>query len=219
MGIFAKYFGKKNLDEYCLNKEQILSLISISMNIFDKERRKFEIQKFHTNIIDWEIPEEYQQERITLENEFKKRFKLSSGIISIAIFHYLIKKKMGNSHNVELMNSILRLLFSNLIKMRTEILSGPKIEDWHFYDTENLIIETNETFESFSKRISLLSNDIKSFVEDGGRLNAVRNYLGIRIGQIIPEVLDEKDEELGDLLKETIRKILQNFEMYFFDLI
>lgn len=219
MGLFDKYFAKKNISNYYLSRDQILHLITITNQMFDKERIKFEREIFGYLIINGDIPIEYQEVEVALEQEFRNRYTVSSGIISIAIMEYLIKKHMDNSHNNNLMNSVEQFIFPNVLKIRKKILSVPITEDFHFDDTENEILNTPENFILFSERISLISNDIKSFIDTGEKLNCVRNYFGVRIGQVLPEILEERDKELGDLIKNTLRKILQNFEMYFIDLL
>ncbi len=219
MGLFDKFFTNKKISNYCLSKDQILNLITISNQIFNKEKINFEKQIFGGYIVQGDIPIEYQENEVALEKEFSNRYLLSSGIISIAIVEYLLRKKMDNSHNIELMIAIKQLLFHNILKIRKEIVSDPKVEENYFYDTENNVLETLENINLFSDRITLLSSDINSFVNNNGELNSVRNYFGVRIGQIMPSILSERDTELGELIKNTVKKALQNFEMYFFDLL
>lgn len=222
MGLFNDFFRTSNSSNAEFSLETLLSLVTNSISRFDKIRIELEKIIFFNRIVSFEIPIEYQKEAVEFEQEYKDRYIISTGIISLAIVEYLVNKRSKNIKNVDTLNQLKWKCFSNILVVRKKIILRnlqPELQQGYsfFYDNELEIIDNSGNKNRFSLLITNLSEEIKGLIEQNSNINHTRNYFGVRMGQIFAENLTERNEEVGDLIKTQIKITCKELEKYFFN--
>lgn len=224
MGLFNDFFRNSSASNAEFRLDTLLTLVTNSINKFDRIRVEIEEIIFFHRIVSFEVPIEYQTESVEYEKEYKNRYTISSGIVSLAIIEYLVNSKSKNPKNTETLNQLKWKCFSNILVLRGKIIArneNPELQDGYtfFYDSELEIIDNATNRNKFALLISSLSDEIKGLIEHNNNTNHVRNYFGVRMGQIFAENLPERNEEVGDLIKTQIKVICRDLEKFFFNLL
>jgi hypothetical protein len=221
MGLFDKFFRSGNSVEAKLSLDTLLELVTISNNSFNKIRTELEKYTFLDYIISPNVPIEFQEERVELEEEYRNRFVISAGIVSLAIIEFLIIKKSKNEHNIESLIALKKRVFPNLLKIREKIILrnlDPNVEiNYEFDDNENRIVNNIENETKFILLVSNLSLEIQNFIDQNADIKHIRNYFGYSMGQIFARNLTEKNEKIAEIVKTRIKIICRDLENFFFN--
>ena len=221
MGLFDKFFSSSNSSDAKLSIDTMLDLVTISNKSFDKARIELEKIIFFDYIVSSDVPAEYQEDRIELEEEYKNRFIISSGIISLAILEFLVNKRSGNEHNKEILISLYKRIFPNLLRIREKVIIrniDPNVpENFKFDDNEHRIENNINNEAKFISLISNLSVEVKNLIEHNSDIKVIRSYFGYNLGQIFVDRLPEKNEKIAELIKTRIKIICKDLETFFFN--
>jgi hypothetical protein len=221
MGLFDKFFRSGNSVEAKLSLDTLLELVTISNNSFNKIRTELEKYTFLDYIISPNVPIEFQEERVELEEEYRNRFVISAGIVSLAIIEFLIIKKSKNEHNIESLIALKKRVFPNLLKIREKIILrnlDPNVEiNYEFDDNENRIVNNIENETKFILLVSNLSLEIQNFIDQNTDIKHIRNYFGYSMGQIFARNLTEKNEKIAEIVKTRIKIICRDLDNFFFN--
>ena len=219
MGLFDSFFKQTNNSNYIFDYDTIIGLTNTPNIIFKNARGKF-LKISILRDFPEDLPEEFwSKEDLAAEEEFNIRYMISYGIISLAIIEFLIKKRTGNYQNLNNVEKVKKLIFSNILKLRGQILNlnRSKKSSLRLHDDESEIEYNDESFMHFSKRISELATEIKNHFENGSDFNKISQYFGLRMGQILPRLIDHKDIEEEFFVRRIIKEISQNMETYVFN--
>lgn len=191
MGIFDKYFGFSNQNRKKFNSDLLIDFLTISNSVLNKypNQRLIELEIFGTEIVDRNVPEEFQEEQIAKGKYFNKRYRLSSNLIGIAIIEAIIRKRFGHdlysSELIELKSKI----FSNLLKLREEIIKDIEFfesdYDWRYIDNKINLKNDSASFLQFQNFTFKLSNEVLNLISDNGEYHNLLFYFDSGLGQII----------------------------------
>src|SRR5690606_22674847 len=78
------------------NSDSLLNQLTITNSIFNKTKSLIEREIFGDSIISSDVPIEFQEDEVKKEENFNKRYILSSGITGIAIIELAITERFGN---------------------------------------------------------------------------------------------------------------------------
>jgi hypothetical protein len=220
MGLFDRFFKSSNSADTKIQSDTLLNLLTISNQNFDKIRIKLEKIIFFDYIISSEVPAEYQEDRIELEEEYRNRFIISSGIISLAILDYLVNKWSRNDHNMNSLILLNKSVFPRILKVRERVIARNTNRDsevyYEFYDSEERIENSEENQNRFNLLIIELSSEIKKFIEGNSDVKYIRSNFGCGLGQIFATDIIERNDEIAGLVKEQLKTVCSNLENYFF---
>lgn len=221
MGLFDKFFRNSSASEAKLNIDTLLELVTISTNSFSKIRTELERHIFLNDIISPDVPFEFQQDRVELEEEYRNRFIISAGIVSLAIIEFLVINKSKNDYNIETLLLLKKRIFPNILAVREKVILrniDPFVEaNYEFDDNEKRIVKNFENEEKFILLVSDLSIEIKNLIEQNADTKHIRNYFGYGMGQIFARNLTEKNDNVADVVKTRIKIICKDLENFFFN--
>lgn len=205
-----------------LDRDSILRLVTIASSELQKTKNIYEEIFFPNGITSPDVPEEYQLERIAMEEEFKKRHLVSIGSIVLATVKALLIINTPDKNTLFNFHSVLKTVFSNILKIRGAIISGKLQSDDEmmiiFDDSEIYIEECDASTANFSKRINELSTEIIGFIITSSDLSKCSNYFGSRMGQIFPDIsLLDSDPLVYKITKDMILNLSLFFQKNYFD--
>lgn len=220
MGLFDTLFKRSDKSNSIFDLNTLLSLVTNSHSTFKKMKNEFlnTCLMYEYRIPD--MPKEFcTEEDLRIEEEFNNRYDLSSGIISIAIVEFIVKKRAENYQNLNTIELLKKNLFPNLLKMRKKIIIRNQMGKNSFmnHDVEEEIQNTDDSLIQFTERISELASEIKNHFENGTDFNNISQYFGFAMGQVLPKLFDHKDIEEERFVKTIIEKVSRDMEIYFFN--
>lgn len=215
MNFISKLFNKpKKKDKV----DVFLELLNISNSSFQKISKQIEKSIFWGHdIINYEVPPEYQEDSILTKKNYDARFMISAGITGLAILEYTLKEKYDEDVYLADLIKTKKIIYSNILPIREEIIKFPI--PIHFFedDTEPSLINTMSAQDDFIDSVTQKSNFIKNLIERRGEYRNIYFHFFLVLGQVMP---DKKRIFFGpDHAKIVDNKITEVVELmrYFFD--